>query len=64
MPLRNHDLHGFAPDKSPIALLLIDVINDLEFEGGEQLLKHAVPVARKIADLKRRPRRQASRQFM
>ena len=57
MPVRNHDLHGSAPDKCSIALLLIDVINDLEFEGGEQLLKHAVPAARKIAELKRRARK-------
>jgi hypothetical protein len=25
------DLYGNAPDKAPAALLLIDVINDLEF---------------------------------
>ena len=33
----NNDLHGNAPDKSDIALLLIDVINDLEFKGGDEL---------------------------
>ncbi len=33
--MSNSDLHGFAPDDSPIVLLLIDVINDLEFEGGD-----------------------------
>ena len=35
------------------ALLLIDVINDLT-EGGEQLFKYALPMARRIAALKRR----------
>jgi nicotinamidase-related amidase len=54
MPAKNDDLHGNVPDKSNVALLLIDVINDLEFEGGEDLLRHALPMARRIADLKRR----------
>ena len=26
MPARQHDLHGSAPDNSPVALLLIDFI--------------------------------------
>jgi hypothetical protein len=46
MPARNHDLHGNVPDSSPVALLLIDVINDLEFEGGRKLLGPAVNAAR------------------
>ncbi|HEX8312143.1 MAG TPA: isochorismatase family cysteine hydrolase [Chthoniobacteraceae bacterium] len=54
MPKLNPDLHGSAPDRSPVVLLLIDVINDMEFEGGEKLLKHALPAARKIAALKKR----------
>jgi nicotinamidase-related amidase len=54
MPAKNEDLHGNAPDKSEVALLLIDVINDLEFEEGDQLLKHALPMARQIAKLKAR----------
>jgi nicotinamidase-related amidase len=54
MPVKNEDLHGNVPDKADIALLLIDVINDLEFEGGEKLLKHALPAAAKIAALKKR----------
>ena len=54
MPARNPDLHGNAPDKSEVALVLIDVINDLNFEGSERLLKYAVPMARKIAALKKR----------
>jgi nicotinamidase-related amidase len=50
------DLHGNAPDHAPIALLLIDVINDLDFEGHESLLEQALPMAERIAELKRRAR--------
>ena len=54
MPATNADLHGNAPDQSPVALVLIDMINDLEFEGGEELLPHALPAAERIAELKRK----------
>jgi nicotinamidase-related amidase len=54
MPAKNDDLHGNVPDNADIALLLIDVINDLEFDGGEALLRHALPMAEQIAALKRR----------
>jgi nicotinamidase-related amidase len=43
-----------APDKSEVVLLLIDVINDLEFDGGEKLLPHATPMAASLAALKQR----------
>ncbi|HET7160966.1 MAG TPA: isochorismatase family cysteine hydrolase, partial [Burkholderiales bacterium] len=56
MPAKNQDLHGNAPDSSTVALLVIDMINDLEWEGGEALLPHAVAAARCIAGLKRRAR--------
>ena len=56
MPAKNPDLHGSAPDKAPTVLLLIDVINDLEFEGGEALLAQALPMADRLAALKRRLR--------
>lgn len=54
MPANNEDLHGSVPENSPVALLLIDVINDMEFEGAEALVAQAVPMARRIAELKRR----------
>jgi nicotinamidase-related amidase len=54
MPARNEDLHGMVPDKSDVALLLLDVINDLEWEGGERLLEHVLPMAQRLAALKRR----------
>ena len=56
-PVRNDDLHGNAPDKSDVALLLIDVINDLEFEGGDRLLPQALVMARHLAHLAARARR-------
>ncbi|MFL6227844.1 MAG: cysteine hydrolase family protein [Pyrinomonadaceae bacterium] len=55
-PAKNEDLHGNVPDKAAVALLLIDVINDLEFESGAALLRHALPAAKNIAALKRRAR--------
>ncbi|MDT7604526.1 MAG: hypothetical protein QOF61_2523 [Acidobacteriota bacterium] len=55
-PAKNEDLHGNVPDTAAVALLLIDVINDLEFEGGENLLRHALPAAKRLAELKRRAR--------
>jgi nicotinamidase-related amidase len=57
MPAKNQDLHGNVPDKSSVALLLIDVINDLEFENGEKLLPHALTMARNIAALKQEAKR-------
>lgn len=56
MPAKNHDLHGNAPDKAEAALLLIDLINDLEFEGSQPLVEHVMPIATNIATLKRRAR--------
>ncbi|HWA36891.1 MAG TPA: isochorismatase family cysteine hydrolase [Burkholderiales bacterium] len=38
----------------PVALLLIDWINDLEFEGGASLLARALPAAKSTAALRRR----------
>jgi nicotinamidase-related amidase len=54
MPVQHDDLHGNVPDDAEAALLLIDVINDLEFDGGEALLTQAMPMAAQLALLKRR----------
>ena len=54
MPRRVSDLHGNAPDHSPVVLLLIDVINDFNYPGGRELLRHARPVFPRIAKLKQR----------
>lgn len=48
MPAKNTDLHGSAPDKSAVALLLIDVINDFDFPEAGQLVRHAVPMAERM----------------
>jgi nicotinamidase-related amidase len=57
MPAKNIDLHGSAPDKHEIALLLIDVINDFNFPEADELLKHARPMAKHLLRLKRRARK-------
>ena len=55
---RNYHLDrlNHAPDKCDTALLLIDVINDLEFDGGEKLLAQALPMAAALSKLKARAR--------
>lgn len=50
------DLHGNAPVGGDVALLLIDVINDLEFAEGNALLQLALPMAHALVKLKRRMR--------
>jgi nicotinamidase-related amidase len=55
---QNSDLHGNAPDNSPAALLIIDMINDLEFEDGDKLIAPARAAAERIAELKRRAKGQ------
>jgi len=56
VPAKNDDLHGSVPETSPVALVIVDVINDMEFEGGATLLKRALPVARRLATLADRAR--------
>jgi nicotinamidase-related amidase len=51
---RNADLHGSAPDKSETVLLIIDVINDLDFPEADELLRYAAPMARRLAAFKKR----------
>lgn len=58
MPGKNETLHGSAPDRSSVALILIDVINDLEFPEGELLYADAIAMADRIAHLKCRAREQ------
>ncbi len=54
---KHHGLHGSAPDRSPVALLLIDVINDLDFPDGDRLLRRALPMVKRLARLVARARR-------
>jgi nicotinamidase-related amidase len=49
-------LQAITVPASGTALLLIDVINDLAFEGSEALVAQAEPMSRRLATLKRRAR--------
>ena len=55
-PEKNPDLHGNVPESSPVVLLLIDVINDLEFPEGEQIEEAAERMGERIAKLAARAR--------
>ena len=54
---RNSDLHGNVPDHHPVALLLVDVLNDFDFPDAANLLKKAPKLAQNISSLKRRCRK-------
>jgi nicotinamidase-related amidase len=43
-----------APHHSPAVLILVDVINHFEFPDGEKVLRQALPLAPKLARLKKR----------
>lgn len=58
METKETDLHGNAPDSSPVVLLIIDMINDLEFPGGDKLETPARKAADAIVALKRRAKAQ------
>jgi nicotinamidase-related amidase len=45
-----------SPDRSPMVLLLIDVINHFEFPDGKEMLAQALPIAPRLARLKTRAR--------
>ncbi|GAA4447730.1 isochorismatase family cysteine hydrolase [Novipirellula rosea] len=48
------DSHFSETARASTALLIVDMINDLEFDEGEQLLEFALPVARRLQKLKQR----------
>lgn len=51
------DLSGMAPDNAATALLLVDVVNALEFDGAQRLLEPAMQMARQVSALKAACRR-------
>jgi len=53
-PPKKNKLHGNVTDHSCVALLLIDVINDLEFPEGKKLLPRALAMAKRLVRLKKR----------
>lgn len=57
MPTKNKDLHGSAPDKSEIALLIVDVINDLNFPEAKQLMRFLPAMSRALGRLKEKAKR-------
>ncbi len=50
----NHNLHGSAPDQHPVALILVDVINPVDFPEADQFLKNALPAAERLRSLRQR----------
>ncbi|VTU00450.1 isochorismatase hydrolase : Isochorismatase hydrolase OS=Spirosoma linguale (strain ATCC 33905 / DSM 74 / LMG 10896) GN=Slin_1908 PE=4 SV=1: Isochorismatase [Gemmataceae bacterium] len=56
MPRHSENLHGGEPDPCPVALLLVDVINPMDFPEAPQLLRTAVAAAGQLAALKARAR--------
>jgi nicotinamidase-related amidase len=51
---RRGDLNGSVSERAPVALLLIDVINEFAFPEAPALLRHARPMARALRRLKGR----------
>jgi nicotinamidase-related amidase len=53
-PVNNQDLHGNVPDDSSVVLILIDLINDFEFDGADMMFANTLAIAPLIADLKKK----------
>ncbi len=51
---KNKDLHGNVPDQSSLVLILIDVINDFEFEGADELFDQLLTAVPAMAALKKK----------
>ncbi len=56
MTPQHNDLHGNVPDSCPVALIIIDMINDLEFPEGDEFVDSSVQVAERIRVLKNQAR--------
>jgi nicotinamidase-related amidase len=54
---KNRDLHGNVPDSCTVALLLVDVINDLAFPNNRTLLAELPQLVRSLVALKERCRK-------
>ena len=51
---KEKDLNGSVPDQSRVSLLLIDVINDFEFEEADRIFSNALAASTRIAAFKGR----------
>ncbi|WMJ73902.1 isochorismatase family cysteine hydrolase [Cytophagaceae bacterium ABcell3] len=58
MKILNEDLYGSAPDKCPVVLVIIDMINDFDFPDGEALFNNSLPAAKNIKALKNRAKKE------
>jgi nicotinamidase-related amidase len=52
-----NDPNGLVPDRAETVLAILDLISDFSFEGGDEVARAALPVARRIARLKARAKR-------
>ncbi len=52
-PANNQDLHGNVPDDSSVVLILIDLINDFEFDGADPMFTNTLAIAQPTAKLKK-----------
>jgi nicotinamidase-related amidase len=50
----DNDPQGLVPDRADTVLTILDLISDYSFEGGAEIARAALPVARRIARLKAR----------
>ena len=53
-PVNNQDLHGNVPDDSSVVLLMIDLINDFEFDGADEMFANTLAIAPPIVSLKKK----------
>jgi nicotinamidase-related amidase len=51
---RKNDPNGLVPDRAETVLAILDLISDFSFDGGDEVARAALPVARRIARLKTR----------
>ncbi len=54
MPATHDRMHGSAPDRARTVMLVLDMFSNFDFEDGARLARLAVPIARRIRDLKAR----------
>lgn len=52
--MNNSDLHGNAPETSPTVMLLIDIINDFTFPGGDELINHTEAMLDHLVELRKK----------
>jgi nicotinamidase-related amidase len=51
---QDNDLHGNAPERCAVALLIVDILNDLDFPRNEELVRKSEALAKRVSTLKQR----------